>query len=123
MVKSVLIAAVVITSIATTDPAPVKNPESAPLEAFTVTAYCGCSACCGESTGITATGTQATEGRTIGVDPSVIPLGSKVEIEDLGTYIAEDTGSGVVGNHIDLYFDNHDEALAFGVQTREVNVK
>ena len=43
---------------------------------FTVTHYCPCEICCGKTDGITFTGTQATEGRTVAVDPDVIPLGS-----------------------------------------------
>ena len=44
------------------------------LGQFLFTAYCPCSICCGEyASGYTATGTFATEGRTIAVDPNVIP--------------------------------------------------
>lgn len=61
--------------------------------------------------GITKTGTRATIGRTIAVDPKIIPLKSKVYIEfpdaykNLnGIYIAEDTGSKIKGNKIDIFF-------------------
>ena len=46
-----------------------------PLGEFTLTAYCPCMKCCGKTDGITSTGTTATEGRTIAVDPLVIPYG------------------------------------------------
>lgn len=86
------------------------------------TAYCACSKCCGKwANGITATGTVATQGRTIAVDQSVIPLGSKVSINGQ-IYVAEDTGSGVNGNSIDLYFESHSEALNWGVRNLEVIV-
>lgn len=93
---------------------------------FEITAYCGCAYCCGWSTGITATGTKATEGRTISVDPRVIPLGSTVTIQfEDGTikeYVAEDTGSAIKGNIIDLYFDSHESAYNFGRQKCKVYI-
>ena len=58
---------------------------------YEITHYCKCTRCCGKNDGITATGTQATAGRTIAVDPKVIPLGTEVII-DGQSYIAEDTG-------------------------------
>lgn len=84
---------------------------------FTITHYCGCSDCCGKSDCITATGTVATMGRTVSVDPDVIPLGSEVLINGQ-VFRAEDTG--VTGNHIDLYIDSHEQALAMGVYKTEV---
>ena len=82
-----------------------------------VTAYCPCEECCpGTSDGITYTETIATEGRTIAVDPGVIPLGSIVEVNGTN-YVAEDTGGAIKGKHIELYFDNHDDALAWGRQS------
>lgn len=92
------------------------------LGTFQFTAYCPCSKCCGKSDGITKTGTKATQGRTIAVDPKIIPLGSTVVI-DGHEYIAEDVGGGIKENRIDLFFDNHDEALDFGVQYKEVFMK
>lgn len=97
-----------------------KENERIALGSFEVTAYCSCVKCCGQwADGITYTGTKATEGRTIAVDPDVIPLGSKVEIDGV-TYIAEDIGGAVDGNRLDLYFNSHDEALSWGRQYREV---
>lgn len=63
-------------------------------ELYILTAYCPCENCCGKSDGITASGTKATEGRTIAVDPTIIPYGTKVEIQGLGIFIAEDCGGG-----------------------------
>ena len=60
-------------------------------------------------------------GRTIAVDSSVIPLGSEIVI-DGHTYVAEDTGSAIKGNRIDIYFDTHQEALNFGVQYADVYI-
>ena len=90
---------------------------------FKLTAYCACSRCCGEWTnGITATGTTATQGRTIAVDPNVIPYGTEVVING-NTYIAEDCGGAIKYNKIDIYFDSHQEALNFGVQYADVYIK
>lgn len=92
------------------------------LGEFTLTAYCPRRCCCGKwASGYTATGTLATEGRTIAVDPKVIPYGSRVLlIWPDGTqhsYIAEDCGCGVNGNHIDVFFNDHQAARVFGVQS------
>jgi 3D (Asp-Asp-Asp) domain-containing protein len=82
---------------------------------FKVTAYCPCIKCCGKTDGITATGTVATAGRTIAVDPTVIPYGSEVILNGV-TYIAEDCGGAIKGNKIDMFFDTHEEALQWGVK-------
>ena len=81
---------------------------------FELTAYCACSICCDQyADGITYTGTVATQGRTIAVDPSVIPLGSEVRIGD-NIYIAEDIGGAIQRNRIDVFFSSHQDALVFG---------
>lgn len=95
------------------------------LGEFTLTAYCPGRCCCGVwANGYTATGTLATEGRTIAVDPDSIPYGTHVLlIWPDGTqhsYIAEDCGSGVNGNHIDVFFNDHQTARVFGVQSAMV---
>lgn len=93
---------------------------------FDITAYCTCHICCHpydpECTGKpshTASGTTPTEGRTIAVDPSVIPLGTKVYFNN-HTYVAEDTGGAIKGNRIDLFFNSHQAALAWGRKTLPV---
>lgn len=79
------------------------TPALVNLGQFELTAYCPCEKCCGKSDGITATGTKATAGRTIAVDPSVIPYGKEVII-DGHTYVAEDCGGAVKGDKIDVFF-------------------
>lgn len=107
---------------------PVEEPELLALGEFKITHYCPCSKCCGKwADGITATGTQATQGRTIAVDPDVIPYGTEVMVvyED-GTevvYIAEDCGGAIRGNRIDVYMDSHEAALIGGIKSAEVFVK
>ena len=95
-----------------------------PLGEFKLTAYCPCAKCCGKTDGITATGTTATEGRTIAVDPRVIPYGSSVTIYFAdGTshiYTAEDCGGAIKENRIDVFFADHQAAREFGVQTAYV---
>lgn len=93
---------------------------------FKVTAYCTCRECCGKYSpevsgkpASTASGTSPCAGRTVAVDPSVIPLGSTVIING-HSYIAEDTGSAVKGNVIDIYFDTHSEAQNWGCKYLEV---
>ena len=110
-------------------PVPVNEPEVETeqptlksLGTFKLTAYCPCSQCCGKCDGITATGTKATPGRTISVDPSKIPYGSEVIING-HTYIAEDCGGAIKQNKIDIFFSSHTEALKFGVQYAEVFVR
>lgn len=85
---------------------------------FRIYHYCPCKKCCGKSPsdrgyGLTASGTIATSGRTIAVDKRVIPIGSEVEINGK-VYIAEDTGSGIVGNTIDIFTDSHQDAINRG---------
>ena len=82
---------------------------------FTAYAYCACSKCCGQwANGITATGTTATQGRTIAVDPNIIPLGTHVWVNGK-EYVAEDTG--VKGYAIDVFHNSHQAALQFGKRT------
>ena len=105
---------------------PVEETFWMDLGTFEITAYCT-GTCCSSGTGITASGTVATVDRTIGVDPNVIPLGSTVKIvfRD-GTeheYIAEDTGSAIKGNIIDLLVSSHSEGIQFGRQTCRVYVE
>ena len=92
------------------------------LGQFKITAYCNCTKCCGKwSGGPTASGAMPIEGRTIAVDPSVIPLGTMVII-DGHTYVAEDTGSGIKGNKIDIFFSSHHSALNWGVRYKNVYI-
>ena len=100
------------------EPAP--KQETIQMEAL-ATAYCGCVQCCGKSDCITATGTRATEGRTIAADPRVIPYGTHVLI-DGHEYIVEDCGGAINGNRIDIYFESHADALQFGVQTVTIEI-
>ena len=86
-------------------------PEPIPLGTFECTAYCSCSTCCGAwADGITYTGVQAVENRTIAVDPNVIPLGSVVEINGQ-EYVAEDIADESVRKIVIVGY-SHGAALA-----------
>lgn len=100
----------------------IEEPKEINLGKFKLTAYCGCKKCCGKTDGITSTGTKATQGRTIAVDTKVIPYGSKVIINGK-EYIAEDCGGAIKNNRIDIFFNNHQDALKFGVQYANVYIK
>lgn len=89
------------------------------LGEFVISHYCSCETCCNKSDGITASGTQATAGRTIAADPDVLPMGSVVII-DGHTYTVEDVGGAIKGKRIDIFMDSHEEALQAGVRTVEV---
>ncbi len=88
---------------------------------FKVTHYCGCSKCCGKwssgsaSNAIGRLGTKLHPYSSIAVDKSLIPLGTILYDENGNEYRAEDTGSAIKGNRIDLFVGNHEEALNLGV--------
>ena len=83
-----------------------------PLGNFRLTGYCSCSICNGRWAGMpTRLGTRLTENLTVAVDKRVIPLGAYLWIHIRGQgwrlYQAQDTGSAVNGNHIDVYVGNN----------------
>jgi uncharacterized protein YabE (DUF348 family) len=82
------------------------------------TAYCnGCS-------GVTSTGINLKanpNAKVIAVDPSVIPLGTKVYVEGYGYAVAGDTGSAIRGNKIDVFFATKAEAYRWG--RKQVKIK
>lgn len=95
------------------------------LEDVTITFYC-CEErphICGTGSGITASGRRVTPYVSCAVDPDVIPLGSTIMVEYNGGMVylrADDTGTAVKGNHIDIAVKGHSEALSLGVQTADI---
>ncbi|MGE7945454.1 LysM peptidoglycan-binding domain-containing protein [Lysinibacillus sp. NPDC093688] len=89
------------------------------VEASAYTASCeGCS-------GITATGINLKtnpNAKVISVDPTIIPLGSKVYVEGYGEAIAGDTGGAIKGNRIDVFFPSQQDAINFGVKQLKVTI-
>jgi uncharacterized protein YabE (DUF348 family)/3D (Asp-Asp-Asp) domain-containing protein len=91
------------------------------LNNVTLTAYHAGFASTGKSKGdagygVTASGAIVKEGRTIAVDPKVIPIGWWVYIEGIGFRRAEDTGSAIKGKKIDVYFDSESHVNKFGLK-------
>ena len=83
---------------------------------FTITYYCPCEKCCGKGGGkLTKSGTTPTAGRTIAVCKDQIPLGATVII-DGHEYVAEDVGGSIKWNKIDIFVNDHQEALNLGKQ-------
>lgn len=72
--------------------------------------------------GKTATMTTARWG-VVATDPQVIPLGSRIFIKNMGWFSAEDTGSRIKGNRIDIFFPSRTEALQFGKKELTVLVE
>lgn len=74
--------------------------------------------------GKTASGTTARRNpygySSVAVDPRVIPIGTKLYIEGYGYAVAEDTGGGINGNAIDVFFETDGECIKWGV--KKVNV-
>ena len=68
---------------------------------------------CGKSDGITASGLKVKENRTLACPP-MYPFGTKVKIDGVGTYVCEDRGGAIKGNHFDIYVETKKEAFAFG---------
>lgn len=90
------------------------------LGEFQVTGYCSCALCCGEKEEIlTKAETIPRAAHTIAADPSVIPLGTRIVIDDV-VYTVEDTGKAVKGNQLDIFFDSHEEAVRYGRKEKYV---
>ena len=105
------------------------------------TGYCRCGKCCGwernwmfrpvyssgplkgkvKKVGQTASGTMAKHG-TIAADTRKFPFGTILYIEGYGYGRVEDRGGAVNGNHIDLFFRSHKQALEWGRQTKRIKV-
>lgn len=80
---------------------------------------------CAGCSGITSTGINLKANpnkKVISVDPSVIPLGSKVHVEGYGYAVAGDVGGGINGNEIDVFIPSRSKALQWGRKTVTVKV-
>lgn len=105
--------------------------EPVSLGNFKLTGYCKCSLCCGKWANnrpidengnqivYGAIGERLKEGYSIAVDPTVIPYRTEVVING-HIYKAQDCGGAIKENRIDVYFEDHQAALDFGVQYAEV---
>jgi peptidoglycan DL-endopeptidase CwlO len=79
------------------------------------------SATCYDLPGRTATGMPVGRG-VVAVDPSVIPLGSRLYIPGYGNGVAADVGGGIQGNIIDLWYPTYAECAAWGRRTVTITV-
>lgn len=82
---------------------------------FTLTAYCNCAQCCGTAGNLTASGTVPTAGRTVAM--AGVPFGTQLLING-NVYTVEDLGTPY--GHVDIFFNDHASALAFGLQSADV---
>lgn len=98
------------------------------LGKYTITAYCGCEICCGDyalnrTKGVVygASGVELQEGVSVASSlpfgTSLIIEGNKYTVQDKTAEWIEDKYEGEI---IDLYFENHLDALNFGKQVKDV---
>lgn len=97
---------------------------------YRITAYCSCEKCCGKwaknrpnGVVIGAAGVELHEDYSIAM-PGV-PFGTEIYIDGLGHYIVQDRTSKWIAEKydnkiVDVYFLDHNEALQFGAQYREI---
>lgn len=92
-------------------------------ERYVATWYCPCDLCCGTwkdgvlvqpASGLTARGHRPIQGQTVAVDPAVVPLGTVLEVRGHGLLLASDVGRSVKGRRLDLFVDDHEEAVRRG---------
>ena len=97
------------------EPETVEEPEPEPtlryLGEYKITGYDICVSCCGNTKGITASGTQATVGRTCAAGKD-LPFGTVLYIDGIGYRTVEDRGGGVNGGHIDVLCNDHPECYS-----------
>ena len=88
--------------------------NSLPSEKFAInaSAYTASADECGNSKGITSSGIKVHEG-TLACPPQ-FPFGVKVKIDGMGTFVCEDRGGAIKGNHFDIYMETKGEAFDFG---------
>lgn len=139
----VRLAAALVLTVLVCGCATIKPPRGATPVAQTMiaTGYCKCKTCCNwkrnwyfkpviasggskgqtKIVGKTASGTQAKPG-TIAADTTRYPFGTIMYVPGYGYGRVEDRGSAIKGDHIDLFFKTHKQALRWGKQTVNVQV-
>lgn len=97
-----------------------QNEKGTLIGQFKCTYYTGSA---DEGGNITALGTPVTPWYTVAVDPRVIPLGTKLRIEGYnGIFVAQDTGTAIKRNTLDIAVNSKSEANRLGVQYRKVYI-
>jgi 3D (Asp-Asp-Asp) domain-containing protein len=74
---------------------------------------------CYDLSGITATGAPVGPA-TVAVDPSVIPLGTRLYVDGAGYRVAQDTGGAIQGHRLDIWEPSYGQCATWGVQSRQV---
>src|SRR5659263_425404 len=100
----------------TVTPQPAAEPQPikiVSLGEFRYTYYTNSIHDCGNTKGITFSGTRAIENLTVAVDTRIIPLGSFLYLENVGFAVAQDIGSAVKGKLIDIYYEGKVEAVSY----------
>lgn len=115
-------AAATTAAAATTEADDAASSESGTVMYMTATAYSYAEGAIGGGY-YTATGQDLRSNPTaVAVDPSVIPLGTRLYVEGYGEAVACDTGGAIQGNIIDVHFADPSQAEAWGRQTVKVTV-
>lgn len=88
------------------------------LGRFTTTGYCNCEKCSGGHS-LTYSGTVPKSNHTLSADLDLFPLGTTLMINGV-VYTVEDIGSSIEGRRLDIYYDEHAQALEHGMKAEEV---
>lgn len=135
-----IVAGVVTLTQYISDALPPTDGTVAVEKTMTVTGYCPCKICCewkrtwygrpifstgrnagkAKRVGITASGARAKKG-TIAADVA-IPFGVRMDVPGYGRGVVQDRGGAIKGDHIDLFFKSHEEALRWGRQRLAVTL-
>ena len=102
-----------------TDPAP-PSPSPAPSPAPGGGSKLSVSATCYDLPGHTATGMPVGHG-VVAVDPTVIPLGTKLYVPGYGNGVAADVGGGIKGATIDLWMP-YAQCMQWGRRTVTITI-
>lgn len=123
-------AAVVLCALVLTASAAGPTERSSPcyrsIGRFQLSFYCKCRICCGKWAKYHTTTGGVDVGRwkpVVAVDRRVIPLGTQLWIDGVGSRLASDTGSLVKGRKIDILVVGHSNALRLGKKWKEVWVE
>lgn len=96
------------------DPSPTATPPARSVGVFTITAFC--------LRGQMRNGEYVHHG-AVATDRRVLPEGTRMTIDGLpGLYVSKDTGSGVIGAHVDVWMESCQDAIRWGRQYRTVEV-
>ncbi|WP_305880120.1 3D domain-containing protein [Sporosarcina sp. Marseille-Q4943] len=98
---------------------PASSGTEMTVTATAYTAYCtGCSGTTAYGIDLRANPDQ----KVIAVDPSIIPLGTKVWVEGYGEAIAGDVGSAIKGHKIDVFIPTYESAMEWGVKKVKLKI-